>query len=808
MVSFPKDADSQGLSAMWHAYLNGHWAMVDALLAEGASVDDDLSQGLTPLVHASLFQRGEHLIELIKRGANVETAFISKPANSIFKLHRAGYAAVKNPYHGLRPIDICIVMSAQGQCINESRLSRKRNYLNAVVWQPPRDELFQLTRRRNKTRDVVWRPLGKVAAEGEANYQAAELNRRKMVQALINAGASLEGSPASLSKTPPLVAAAAEHLSEIVGDLLKHGAPVNASDVKGVTAIVAAFGYEHCVCPFHTPSASTADDAQVDPDCRELKPCVELLLEHGAMLGLRQGDSALLRLTLQSRYRKQYLKTSREWTVAPNDKKTLARLLLEKGADPNRLANTESPPPFELVDIDPRGTWLVQDGSKASSPTVLNWPWSPVQHAFLQRDQELCQAFMAEKCPSAEIAKWIFQVSFMPLHYQYSLKLLSPAFDVFAIMPAHMVTGVLQDPACLAWMLANARGLLYDACLRVPPNIQNILATRNHAIAKTLQLKASLFKAKIDAQRWHTRYGNKSLMIGVVCLEEAILIGVPDIVRKLVRLSRSWIRPEGLRLAIFMADNDSKTSLSILKALLRRYRGSFHLDEVETNQDFASDLGLRRHLRCTHFRHAKSFGFDTIIDMVGAETGLPCRNPLLYAICLGNPRVVDLMMAAYENGGAPRPAFDRFYLREACIRLDHAVLGSLLKCASIRAVCELKTGQSPLMFLITTVETLCHGLFTTEQGVNVARSIGYCVAGTVYDMSSDVGMTDVGMPKRFAQIQLWRACIREFELAGVDFKNVTDQGTGKSAYDYIQEYQNYKGNDRFLSEVANALLHK
>ncbi|KAK4103435.1 hypothetical protein N658DRAFT_273756 [Parathielavia hyrcaniae] len=66
-------------SPIWHAYHHGHWDAVDALLARGADINDDVGFGCTPLVDACPRGMYHHAVELIDRGADLNAQFHSPP---------------------------------------------------------------------------------------------------------------------------------------------------------------------------------------------------------------------------------------------------------------------------------------------------------------------------------------------------------------------------------------------------------------------------------------------------------------------------------------------------------------------------------------------------------------------------------------------------------------------------------------------------------------------------------------------------------------------------------------------------------
>ncbi|KAK3905658.1 ankyrin repeat-containing domain protein [Staphylotrichum tortipilum] len=167
--------DHRGLSPLWHAYLGAHWAAVDLLLARGANVDDDLGNGYTPLIDASLRSNHERVLELIARGVDVNTALFATPHRIREELTILGFRI-----QAARPID--------AWCWTPRRSSRQTLPLELLPDTPSQ----------------TWRPT---PSENWAQYNHEMEMRRTVVSKLLGAGAHL--TPAKAVCPPPLVAAAA-----------------------------------------------------------------------------------------------------------------------------------------------------------------------------------------------------------------------------------------------------------------------------------------------------------------------------------------------------------------------------------------------------------------------------------------------------------------------------------------------------------------------------------------------------------------------------------------------------------------------
>lgn len=192
--------DRRGLSPLWHAYLAAQClstepcscclvlscaaadaplltgTAVDLLLARGADVDDDLGRGYTPLMDACLRSSNhERAVELIARGANVNTALHAAPYRILNQI-----TASDMQTDGVRPIDAC--------CWTRQLCKPLMLSLESLP-----DEASQ-----------TWQPT---PSEGWVQYDHGIEGRRTLVSKLLTAGAHLP--PAAAHRPPPLVAAAA-----------------------------------------------------------------------------------------------------------------------------------------------------------------------------------------------------------------------------------------------------------------------------------------------------------------------------------------------------------------------------------------------------------------------------------------------------------------------------------------------------------------------------------------------------------------------------------------------------------------------
>lgn len=217
--------DSTELSPLWLAYLQGHWDVVDTLLARGADINDDLATGYTPLTDACLFGEFSSALALIARGADVNVVCTAYPT----PLGRYRWPIKNNLLaclRGHRPIDMC--------CLKQQSTTRTLRYRRDPPnsrYHPPEPSMPPPTQE----------PLPVVD----------ESLRSPVVKALLEAGAHLGACEQSPYLVPPIVAAAAEHLLDVVRLLLDNGAEVDSRDKDGNTPLMAVLNYSLHWCSSH-----------------------------------------------------------------------------------------------------------------------------------------------------------------------------------------------------------------------------------------------------------------------------------------------------------------------------------------------------------------------------------------------------------------------------------------------------------------------------------------------------------------------------------------------------------------------------
>ncbi|KAK0662108.1 hypothetical protein QBC41DRAFT_235336 [Cercophora samala] len=512
------------------------------------------------------------------------------------------------------------------------------------------------------------------------------------------------------------------------------------------------------------------------------------------------------------------MKDNRGWRIEAGDRTAVAQALLNHGADPNSRASVLLPP------CPAPESWMVRSGPPANPAEDLSsrWPLSPLQHAFLAGDFQLCKLLVTTprtSTPDREIA-WMYEVMmYCIMNTKQSIAPVirrADAVDVITILTGPLGGSPIADAVCLAWTLAvlakeNCSGLFSSIkletqgkpdcyCLRNHPEShgaracygikKEYLVQAARMIISQPAFDAGKLSLTLDATRWNKRYGTTPVQLGTVCLEEAILAGQQDIVLKLLNMKcEGMLRVEALRLAVTMATANN-SSLPILETLLL-HGAPLHVQEDETNHDLASPHGLRRHQSCVHL-HGVGYALDdALTNLATWKTGLPCRNPLLYAICLGNKEAVGLMLRFYFTYSAPDASLTRLYVREACVRLDHAMLAVLLDFEPMRQVC-LENGTSPFVFLVRNVEALCHGFGTVGSRIKFDNM----TANSYHTSGIDVS-------HRVRQLSLWVSCVNQFGKARISYQ--VKDSVGKSVHNYFLEYKAYRGGDRLLLEVSRSL---
>ncbi|KAK0662095.1 hypothetical protein QBC41DRAFT_340702 [Cercophora samala] len=129
---------------------------IDRLLQVGADVDDDLSSGYTPLIHAIIAGRFSVATELLNRGANANIKTLTRPPNRIICSTPS-----HTEYYGLRALDICLTTHAW---------SGRRFY-------------FRIAKRRSGDVGTVWKPSGRNPTQKEAEHRDATLAGNPVVLA-------------------------------------------------------------------------------------------------------------------------------------------------------------------------------------------------------------------------------------------------------------------------------------------------------------------------------------------------------------------------------------------------------------------------------------------------------------------------------------------------------------------------------------------------------------------------------------------------------------------------------------------------
>ncbi|KAK4196112.1 ankyrin repeat-containing domain protein [Triangularia verruculosa] len=752
--------DNRLLPLIWHAYLTNQWAVVDQLLRAGADIDDDLSEGYTPMIHAIIFGRWTAVKELIKRGANVNITTITRPMDRIFSM-RLGISRVDyRSYYGLRPIDICLITPNPTQELKSVQ--------------------FRVTKRRSKEGGTVWQPSGRHIWRKEVEFRDAERQREEAVKALVEAGASLKGSAVSVYKTPPLVAAAAEHLPTIVEYLIRKGAPVNDADVDGATALVAALGYGHYGCPFH--DGRQLKYGHDTPICRGLQQCIKLLLQNGADVKPSRGDAALLRLVKPTQFRYTAAKrdtprlgTHRDWELAPNDKHALARLLLQHNGDANDRSITMPTPP---IDVFRASRPNLTDPNGFSTRAAATWPWSPLQHAFWERDFPLCWVLVKHGAvPPSDDILWMYQLMvstvMMTSNFHWCSFRSADWFDLLAQLPTQAQFDAMSSPVALAWTLSLLRESVlrpeeWDRVLerRLPPSSCCCFSGSGapvrfgkacHGLKYedfsqlawdiwSLSINPEKFQEKVDARRWHPRYGNKPIMLATVCVEEAVCARESRILQGLLNMKiEDMVRAETLQIAVALLRPDDPISCYILELLMHQVLSPRMWAEMSgkgTSAVLASPNSLLRHGKCLEFMMVKKTW-----SLAGWKEYPGCQIPLQYAICVRNRAAVRLISHFHSTNSGLNRAMGAFCIREACIRLDTEALAILLGNSTFVLACNGghdSAPMSPLIFLLQNIRNICNGGSHLNQNFEGVANFD----------------------ARLRQIPLWVVCLSKFR--GVD----------------------------------------
>ncbi|KAK0658523.1 hypothetical protein QBC41DRAFT_369121 [Cercophora samala] len=514
-------------------------------------------------------------------------------------------------------------------------------------------------------------------------------------------------------------------------------------------------------------------------------------------------------LVVAAAQQKSRLGIGRGWKLAEEDKMKLARMFMGRNADPSDRSSPMPIPPLSLVQAGSTVSsnplalhyegWLLCSSASGSAETRPGtWPWSPLQHAVWAQDYQLVDIFLGyDMVPPAGDILWIYQVMVYSL-IASTTTVWCPFrttdwFDLFSSLrgkSGDSYSQAMGSPTALAWTLA----LLRECSLGPVPILESSqddncycysgsgAPSSTHQTCKgvkqeyftkmardiwSLGLGADQLLEKVDARRWHPRYGSDPIAIDGHGILDLKMEGI--------------LRPETFLLAVSMTKAED-TSSQILTQLLKQSLGfPTCVKATPTSPVLESPDGLLQHYKCCVGR-SKNLG-----RLAGWVEYPHCRDPVQYAICISNSAAVEVMCGAWTVDKAASWKLGHLYVREASVRLDCGVLAILLRNPIIGAACKDHLGdgdgETPVIFLLQNVREICHG---------------------VADLSDRLDGT-ADFPTKIQQLRRWQACLAMVIGTGVDLDRAVDED-GKSARQYVDEYKGYKGPNRFLREVARDVL--
>ncbi|KAJ4300140.1 hypothetical protein N0V88_002809 [Collariella sp. IMI 366227] len=159
-----------------------------------------------------------------------------------------------------------------------------------------------------------------------------------------------------------------------------------------------------------------------------------------------------------------------------------------------------------------------------------------------------------------------------------------------------------------------------------------------------------------------------------------------------------------------------------------------------------------------------------------------CVNPVRLAIRQPNTPSIEVMLNCSTE--PLTPWFRYFYLNEAYTTFNPAVVACLLRHPGMHLQQAGIDGGTDL--------SLAHLVRDVEK---------ICAKGHQWDWNDGPG--SFGPRLRMKQADEWMECLAEFADAGVD--PTLRDSAGKSALDYLEEYMNYTGKNRFKNYLASRL---
>lgn len=747
--------DHNDLSPIWHAYSRGHWDVIDNLLARGANIDDDLATGYTPLVDACFFGNFIKAMKLIDRGADVNMTCTAHPTQ--LSSRRVGVMQQLECLRGHRPIDLC--------CLKQQAMVRPLRYQPP----PPGPPLI-----------VGHHPPPPPPAAGitvpKKQHVPDEQQRLNLITRLLDAGADMGPGKHSPTRAPPLVAAAAQHLVEVVRLLLDRGAPVDCTDKEGTTALMATMSYGIHWCRNHSkvgplssrPFALQRPDRAVDVptvptrakanSCRQgdnFLRCVELLLGRGAnpMATNNFGVSPLILLYSPAMPTGQEFKSDRpRGHLTFKERAKVVSILIGLGCDPNTSVTPRAP---DDLDSDAENdNFSAYSGSSDTSrdtstgsddnsstrsrirrvrPRSLRGfgPMSILQCAFWDGDVDLCRTLLkaGAKLDTNTVA-WMLYITWG--YCRYRMRSASEQLlQVLGDLDVDVQTKLASHPLCLMVLLHHK---IWDLAHELLPTIEVDLYKE---IPKVGQYNW-LFDRESDIP--------ECVSWGTICLTEAIHGGSVSIVQALLLRNMDPNTPE----------LDDST-MALTRAIDRG-----HLEMIE--------LLIRNgaHVQFT----------DSTDERV--KKG----NPLINAIRREDANTIGAILREQKDKLESR--FSWAYLREAYMIRSPKSLNTLLTfpCMDVHGRSPDEPAETHLTDLIENIIPICDYVS--------------------YDIEDeDIIPWAISIRTKLERVRLWMECLIILAKANIDPRQTN--GQGQSGLELFGNMIKYQGRDRFKTHVRSVL---
>ena len=335
---------NEGQSALHEAIIKGHTSVVKYLLKNKATdIEQYGSFGETPLMWAARHGHLTILEALLKSGADVS----AKDAKSNTALHLAAY------YDKLD----CVEFLLQNKAPLASRNQNGYGPLHLAAG-----------RGYNKCVEHLLNAGAPLEAKGSKRYTALSLAASsgcsKVVERLLQAGAKTDYRDGRDDRDPPLNVAAAFGHNECAKLLLDAGAPLEAVNNNGSTALMDASRKGHSEITKLLLKVGANVDAQNRGWTSLMyaawyghREVIELLLAAGAKIGARGTYGQNVLFYVMRKHRDDWNRSFCSFCSGRETRKDIAKLLCEKGADV--LATNDYG--YSVLDRIPKCEFISQD---------------------------------------------------------------------------------------------------------------------------------------------------------------------------------------------------------------------------------------------------------------------------------------------------------------------------------------------------------------------------------------------------------------------------------------------------------------